>query len=163
MWQCGTIQVDPSTPERLGATYIDENGEKQVPYMLHRAMLGSLERFLGILLEEYAGKLPLWLAPIQAVIMNVSDAQADFCVEIDNKLKKCGFRTEIDLRNEKIGFKIREHTLAKVPYQLIIGDKEVAGSGFALRAHDGSQTESMNFDQLVDYLNDEIARKRKQV
>lgn len=162
VWQCGTIQVDPSTPERLGATYIDENGEKQVPYMLHRAMLGSLERFLGILLEEYAGKLPLWLAPVQVAIMNISDAQRDFCLEIDKKLKKYGFRTEIDLRNEKIGFKIREHTLAKVPYQLIIGDKEVAGSCFALRAHDGSQTESMNFDQLASYLNDEIARKRKQ-
>ncbi len=161
VWQCGTIQVDRSTPERLGATYIDEQGTKQVPYMLHRAMLGSLERFLGILIEEYAGKLPLWLSPIQLVIMNISDAQAEFCVEIENKLKKCGFRTQIDLRNEKIGFKIREHTLAKAPYQLIVGDKEVAGGGFALRAHDGSQTESMDFDQLVGYLNDEIVRKHK--
>ncbi|MDF1654987.1 MAG: threonine--tRNA ligase [Coxiellaceae bacterium] len=161
VWQCGTIQVDPSTPARLGATYIAEDGSKQVPYMLHRAMLGSLERFLGILLEEHAGKLPLWLAPIQLVIMNVSDAQADFCVELDKKLKKYGFKVRLDLRNEKIGFKIREHTLAKVPYQLIIGDKEVAGGEFALRAHDGSQVEGQSLDQLIAYLQAEIDRKHK--
>ncbi|MDF1797153.1 MAG: threonine--tRNA ligase [Coxiellaceae bacterium] len=161
VWQCGTIQVDPSTPSRLGATYIAEDGSKQVPYMLHRAMLGSLERFLGILLEEHAGKLPLWLAPIQLVVMNVSDAQADFCIELDKKLKKYGFKVRLDLRNEKIGFKIREHTLAKVPYQLIIGDKEVAGEDFALRAHDGSQVEGQSFERLVDYLQAEIDRKHK--
>jgi threonyl-tRNA synthetase len=159
VWQCGTIQVDPSTPERLGATYIAEDGSKQVPYMLHRAMLGSIERFLGILLEEHAGKLPLWLAPVQLVISNISDNQADFATKLANKLKKMAFRVKTDLRNEKIGFKIREHTLAKVPYQLIVGEKEMAEGVFALRKRTGEQTEAMNFDILTAFLQSEVDNK----
>jgi threonyl-tRNA synthetase len=159
IWQCGTIQVDTSMPERLGASYIAEDGSKQVPYMLHRAMLGSLERFMGILLEEHAGKLPLWLAPVQVVVSNITDSQADFCRELVADLQKNGFRAQLDLRNEKIGFKIRHHTLAKVPYQIIVGDREVAGEGMALRAHNGQQTEAMSQAELIDYLKAEVESK----
>ncbi len=115
MWQCGTLQLDYAMPERLEAYYIAEDGSKKVPVMLHRAILGSLERFIGILLEHYAGKLPVWLAPTQAVVMNITDKQADYAEEITLKLKKHGLRVKSDLRNEKIGFKIREHTLATCP------------------------------------------------
>ncbi len=121
VWQCGTIQVDFSMPGRLGAEYVGEDGNKHVPVMLHRAVLGSIERFIGILLEHYAGRLPLWLAPKQVVVMNIADRQADYAKELVKKLKKHGIRAILDLRNEKIGFKIREQTLALIPYQVIFG------------------------------------------
>lgn len=133
VWQCGTVQVDFSMPKRLGAHYIDIEGFKKTPVMIHRAILGSFERFLGILLEEYSGKLPLWLAPIQVVIMNITDQQADYVEEIVENLQNLGIRSISDLRNKKIGFKIREHTIARVPYQVIIGDREVADKTLAVR------------------------------
>ncbi len=120
VWQCGTMQVDFSMPGRLDAMYIAADNSKQVPVMLHRAILGSLERFIGILIEEYAGAMPLWLAPTQAMVMNITDRQAEYVEKVAGTLKKQGFRAEIDLRNEKIGFKIREHTLARVPYLLVV-------------------------------------------
>ena len=125
VWQCGTMQVDFSMPSSLEAQFINEAGERETPVMLHRAALGSFERFIGILIENYAGAMPPWLAPIQAVIINITDKQADYCQQIHKKLENIGLRTRLDLRNEKVGFKIREHTLGKVPYLLIIGDKEV--------------------------------------
>ena len=124
VWQCGTIQLDFMLPERLGAQFVDEDGERKTPVMLHRAILGSFERFVGILIEHYAGAMPPWLSPKQVSILNITDSQAEYCTEIAEKLKAAGFRADADLRNEKIGFKIREHTLHKVPFQLVVGDKE---------------------------------------
>src|SRR3990167_7393327 len=125
MWQCGTMQVDFALPERLDAAYADEKGEKKVPVMLHRAILGSFERFLGILIEHYAGHFPLWLAPVQMVVMNITDKQRDYVDNLVKKLQNAGFRVVADLRNEKVGFKIREHTIARVPFQLVAGDREM--------------------------------------
>ncbi len=133
VWQLGTIQVDFSMPERLGAQYVAEDGSKKVPVMLHRAILGSVERFLGILIEHYAGRFPLWLAPIQVVVMNITDRQHEYVVQVVEKLKKSGFRAALDLRNEKIGFKIREHTIARIPYQVVIGDREVEEGTITVR------------------------------
>ena len=162
MWQCGTLQLDPCMPERLGATYIAEDGSKKTPYMLHRAIFGSIERFMGVLIENYAGDFPLWLAPTQLVVMSITDKHHAYCEELVKKLKKHGFRVNLDLRNEKIGFKIREHTLAKIPCQLVIGDLEVEKESFALRLKDGNQLPEMSFDQLVSFLkkhNDEKTRQ----
>lgn len=156
VWQCGTIQVDFSMPERLGATYIAEDGSKNPPVMLHRAMLGSMERFIGILLEHYSGNLPLWLAPIQVVIMNISESQAQYCVKIEESLKKNGIRAKADLRNEKIGFKIREHTISRVPYQLVIGDRELQDDIVAVRTQTGENLGAMTLTELVDRLRIEI-------
>src|SRR5699024_6581609 len=125
VWQCGTIQVDFSMPGRLGAEYVAEDGERRVPVMLHRAILGSIERFIGVLIEHYAGDLPLWLAPVQAVVMNITDAQADYVHELTNTLNQRGFRVESDLRNETIGYHRRARTLEKIPYLLVVGDREV--------------------------------------
>lgn len=163
VWQCGTIQLDPCMPERLGASYIAEDGSKQTPYMLHRAFLGSIERFIGVLLEEYGGDLPLWLAPVQLVVMSISDKHAAFCQELVEKLKKHGFRVNLDLRNEKIGFKIREHTLAKVPCQLVVGDQEVEKGQFALRLKDGSKLPEMSFDELAAFLQKHVDNKARQI
>lgn len=163
VWQCGTIQVDFSMPDRLGAGYIAEDGSKVIPVMLHRAMMGSTERFLGILLEEYAGKLPLWLAPIQVVIMSITDRQHDYCEKIVKKLKNLGIRVISDLRNEKIGFKIREHTIARVPYQLVIGDREVADETVAVRSPSKEQTATMSFDQFVHNVQVEVDAKTSSV
>ena len=163
VWQCGTLQLDSSMPERLGATYIAEDGSKQMPYLLHRALLGSLERFIGILIEEYGGDLPLWLAPQQLVIMSISDKHHAFCEELAQKLKKHGFRVKLDLRNEKIGFKIREHTLAKIPCQLVIGDQEVEKGQFAMRLKDGSKLDEMSYDELVAFLDKHIDEKTKKL
>ena len=124
VWQCGTMQVDFSMPGRLGAEYVDEDNTRQTPVMLHRAILGSLERFIGILIENYAGAMPLWLAPVQVAIANISEAQADYAEAVAQTLKKQGFRVDSDLRNEKITYKIREHSLQKIPYVLVVGDKE---------------------------------------
>ncbi len=159
MWQCGTLQLDYAQPARLDAYYIAEDGSKKTPVMLHRAILGSLERFMGILLEHYAGKMPVWLAPVQAVVMNITDKQADFALEVTRKLKKHGLRVKSDLRNEKIGFKIREHTIEHVPYLLVIGDREVESRSISVRSQDGSDLGSMSTDQFFDLMSTEIERR----
>jgi threonyl-tRNA synthetase len=159
MWQCGTLQLDYAQPERLEAYYIAEDGSKKTPVMLHRAILGSLERFLGILIEHYAGKMPLWLAPVQAVVMNITDKQADYAQELTRELKKHGLRVKSDLRNEKIGFKIREHTIEHVPYLLVIGDREVESRSISVRSQDGSDLGSMSVEQLVSRMSADIARR----
>ncbi|MGD8803944.1 MAG: threonine--tRNA ligase [Gammaproteobacteria bacterium] len=158
-WQCGTMQVDFSMPGRLDAHYIAEDGSKQVPVMLHRAILGSLERFIGILIEEHEGKFPLWLAPVQAVIMNITDNQAEFAKIVKQSLAEQGFKVELDLRNEKIGFKIREHTLQRVPYMLVIGDRELETNTVAVRTRSGEDLGSMSVDDLAARLSDEIASR----
>jgi len=157
VWQCGTIQVDFSMPGRLDAHYIAEDGSKQVPVMLHRAILGSLERFIGILIEHHAGAFPLWLAPVQAVVMDITDRQADYVQKVKKTLQKHGLRVNADLRNEKIGFKIREHTLQKVPYMLVVGDREVENSTVAVRTRSGEDLGSLTIDDLVAKLTEEVA------
>ena len=152
VWQCGTIQVDFSMPGRLEAEYVGEDGLKHTPVMLHRAILGSLERFIGILIEEHAGDFPLWLAPIHAVVMGITDRQHDFIKDVADKLKKRGLRVNTDLRNEKIGFKIREHTLQKVPYQLVVGDKEMENGTIAVRTRMGKDLGEMSVDELAEQL-----------
>ncbi|MGL5743332.1 MAG: threonine--tRNA ligase [Legionella sp.] len=159
IWQCGTIQVDFSMPGRLEATYIAEDGSKQTPVMVHRAILGSFERFMGILIEHYAGKFPLWLAPTQAVVLTISEKQNDYAEKVTRILQKRGIRANFDLRNEKIGFKIREHTLQKVPYLLVIGDKEVESGQVAVRSLEGVDLGVMTIDTICDTLTHEIARK----
>ena len=157
VWQCGTIQVDFSMPGRLDASYIDHEGNKQVPVMLHRAILGSLERFIGILIEESAGLLPLWLAPVQAVVINITDDQAEFVSEVEETLKKQGFRVESDLRNEKIGFKIREHTIQRIPYILVVGNREVEGGAVSVRTQKGEDLGSMTVEAFTDLMNKEVS------
>jgi threonyl-tRNA synthetase len=159
IWQCGTIQVDFSMPERLEASYIAEDGSKQTPVMLHRAILGSFERFMGILIEHYAGKLPLWLSPVQAAVLTISEKQNDYAEKVTKILQKRGIRANFDLRNEKIGFKIREHTLQKVPYLLVIGDKEVESGQVAVRSREGLDLGVMTIDTICDTLAHEIVRK----
>ncbi len=159
VWQCGTIQVDFSMPGRLDAHYIAEDGSKQVPVMLHRAILGSLERFIGILIENFAGAFPLWLAPVQAVVMNITDRQAEFVAEIEQFLKNQGIRLKTDLRNEKIGFKIREHTLHRTPYMLVIGDREVEERTVAVRTRTGEDLGSMSMEAFAELLHEEIANR----
>ena len=162
VWQCGTMQVDFSMPGRLGATYVAEDGSKQVPVMLHRAIFGSFERFLGILIEEYAGAFPAWLAPVQAVVANITDNQADYALEVTENLKKAGFKAISDLRNEKIGFKIREHTISRIPYILVIGDREVEQRQVAVRTLGGEDLGSMALEDFVEQLQrvcDQRSRK----
>jgi len=158
VWQCGTIQVDFSMPGRLGAEYVASDGSKQTPVMLHRAILGSLERFIGVLLEEYAGALPIWLAPIQAVILNITDQQADYAKTVEAHLLKNGFRVIADLRNEKIGLKIREHTLQKVPYLLIVGGREVENKQVAVRLQKGKDQGAMSLDAFTEQLRADVIR-----
>jgi len=159
VWQCGTMQVDFSMPDRLGAAYVDEHGEKQVPVMLHRAILGSVERFIGVLIEHYAGNLPVWLAPVQVQVLNITDAQAEYAESVARRLQKLGFRAECDLRNEKIGFKIREQTLAKVPYLLVVGDREKQDGTVAVRQRDGADLGSMRLEAFADRLGQWNARR----
>jgi len=156
VWQCGTAQVDFSMPGRLDASFIDEQGDKQTPVMIHRAILGSLERFIGILIEEHAGKLPLWLSPIQTILMGITDKQAEYVQDFAKKLENVGIRAESDLRNEKIGFKIREHTLNRIPYILVAGDREVEAQTIAVRTREGEDLGAMSFDELVTKLKTEI-------
>jgi len=158
-WQCGTIQADFSMPGRLDAEYVAEDNARHVPVMLHRAILGSLERFIGILIENYAGALPLWLAPVQLVVMNISEGQADYARQIALELKAAGLRVEIDLRNEKIGFKIREHSLQKLPYQVVLGDKEMAAGLVAVRDRAGKDLGQMSVDAFVTLLREGIAAR----
>jgi threonyl-tRNA synthetase len=163
VWQLGTIQLDFSMPGRLGAHYIDENGNKQVPVMLHRAILGSLERFIGILIEHYAGALPLWLAPIQAVVLNITDRQAGYAREIEESLINQGLRVKSDLRNEKIGYKIREHTIQRVPYLLVVGDRELETGTVAVRTREGRDLGPVRRETLGDGLKTEIASRGRTV
>jgi len=158
-WQCGTIQVDFSMPGRLDAHYIAEDNSKQVPVMIHRAILGSMERFIGILIEHYAGLLPVWLSPVQAVVMNITDRQADYVQEVTKTLRDKGFRVDSDLRNEKIGYKIREHTLRRVPYLLVVGDREVEERRLAVRDRTGQDMGSLDLDALSGVLSEAIASR----
>ncbi len=155
-WQCGTIQVDFSMPGRLGAEFVDEDNTRKVPVMLHRAILGSLERFIGILVENHAGALPLWLAPVQMVVMNISQAQEEYAGKVVDNLRALGFRVQSDLRNEKITYKIREHSLQKLPYQLIIGDKEMAAGLVAVRNRQGEDLGQMSVEALIERFRAEL-------
>jgi threonyl-tRNA synthetase len=158
-WQCGTLQVDLNMPGRLGAHYIGEDGQKHTPVMLHRAMFGSLERFTGILIEHFAGKLPTWLAPVQAVVMNITDGQAEYVRSITESLKNQGLRVTSDLRNEKVGFKIREHTLQRVPYLLVAGDREAGSNSLAVRTRNGKDLGAMPVETLATKLAEEVASR----
>ena len=159
VWQCGTIQVDFSMPGRLDATYVAEDGSRQVPVMIHRAILGSLERFIGILIENYAGDLPFWLAPVQAVLLNITDQQADYVDSMQEMLKNQGFRVISDLRNEKIGFKIREHTLAHIPFMLVAGNREVNANQLAVRTRSGKDLGSMDIKAVEDLFAERNMRR----
>ncbi|WP_271271149.1 threonine--tRNA ligase [Aliamphritea hakodatensis] len=163
VWQCGTIQVDFSMPGRLNAQFVNEAGERETPVMLHRAILGSFERFIGILIENSAGALPTWLAPEQVAIMNITDKQADYCREIEEKLQDLGFFAKADLRNEKIGFKIREHTISKVPYLLVVGDKEVETGTVAVRTRTGEDLGTLSIAEFCDHLGQDVASKGRKV
>jgi threonyl-tRNA synthetase len=160
VWQCGTIQVDFSTPGRLGATYIAEDSSRQVPVMLHRAILGSLERFIGILIEQHAGTFPLWLSPIQAVVLSITDRQAEYAAKVAHDFEKQGFRIKIDLRNEKIGFKIREHSMQRIPYLIIIGDKELENQVITVRSQKGEDLGSLSINEFSQRLRHEIEDKK---
>ncbi len=159
IWQLGTIQLDFSMPERLGASYIAEDNSKKVPVMLHRAILGSLERFIGILIEHYAGALPLWLAPVQAVLLNITDRQSEYLQKCLKSLRNNGFRVESDLRNEKIGFKIREHTLMRVPYLLVVGDREMEEGTVAVRTRGGEDLGAMPIEAFIERMNSEVTQR----
>jgi threonyl-tRNA synthetase len=163
-WQCGTIQVDYNTAERLGGEYVDANSARVAPVMLHRAIVGSLERFIGILIENHAGALPLWLAPTQVVAMNVTEHQAAYVSEVVNKLKAAGIRVEADLRNEKISYKIRQHSVQKTPYQLILGDKEIAANTVTARVSDGKgggeNLPAMSIDEFILRINRQVSAKQ---
>ncbi len=158
-WQCGTIQVDFSMPVRLEAEYVAEDNTRKVPVMLHRAILGSLERFIGMLIENHAGALPLWLAPVQVSVLNISEGQSEYALKVEQALKKQGFRVQADLRNEKITYKIREHSVQKVPYIVVIGDKERDANTVAVRARGNVDLGVMSVDSLVERLREEIADK----
>jgi len=163
VWQCGTLQLDFALPGRLGAEYVAEDNTRRTPVMLHRAILGSLERFIGILIEHYAGAMPAWLAPVQAVVMNISEAQGAHVAGVAETLRKAGFRAIADLRNEKISYKIREHSLQKLPFQLVIGDKEVASQLVAVRSRKGEDLGQMPLDAFLSLLNGEIMKKGRAV
>ncbi len=157
-WQCGTIQVDFSMPGRLDAQYVAEDGSRQTPVMLHRAILGSFERFIGILIEHHEGRMPLWLAPVQAVAMNITDHQADYVRQVEKTLNEQGLRAISDLRNEKIGFKIREHTLQRIPYLLVVGDREVERGEVAVRSRGGEDLGAMSIEAFAEMTREQIAR-----
>lgn len=159
VWQCGTLQLDFLLPGRLGAQYVAEDGSRKHPVMLHRAILGSFERFIGILIEHYAGDFPAWLAPQQAAVLNITDNQAEFCREVEKTLNEMGYRAQADLRNEKIGFKIREHTLHKTPYLLVIGDREVESHTVAVRTREGKDLGSMTVTEFAEFLAAAVAQR----
>ncbi|TAH11709.1 MAG: threonine--tRNA ligase [Curvibacter sp.] len=158
-WQCGTIQVDPNLPERLDAEFVGEDGARHRPIMLHRAIVGSLERFIGILIEESAGALPAWLAPVQVAVLNITDAQADYCRSVAKTLQNQGLRVNLDLRNEKITYKIREHSMQKLPYLIVIGDKEMAAGAVAVRARGGQDLGAMPLEAFIQRISSDIANK----
>jgi threonyl-tRNA synthetase len=156
LWQCGTIQLDFNLPERLGAEYVAEDNSRRHPVMLHRAIVGSMERFIGILIEHYAGAMPAWLSPVHAMVLNISDAQADYVTKVVEELKKCGLRAESDLRNEKITYKIREHSLQRLPYLLVVGDREMQSGQVAVRTRKGEDLGSMPVQAFIERLQAEI-------
>jgi len=162
-WQCGTLQVDPNLPARLGASYIGDDSAKHVPVMLHRAMFGSLERFIGILIEHHAGKLPTWLSPVQAVITGITEKQSNYITEVAENLRNQGLRVETDLRNETLGFKIREHIIKRVPYVLVAGDREVEGRTLAVRTRSGKDLGAIELGKLASLLSDEVASRGRLV
>lgn len=162
VWQCGTIQVDPNMPERLDAEFVNEHGERETPVMLHRAILGSFERFLGMLIEHYAGWMPVWLAPQQVAVMNITDKQADACESVVQTLRAAGLRAISDLRNEKIGFKIREKTLERIPYMLVLGDKEVESGSVNVRTREGENLGVMSVEAFIELVQTAIAQKGRQ-
>ena len=162
-WQCSTIQLDFNLPERFQMEYVAADGERKRPIMIHRALLGSLERFFGILIEHYEGRFPPWLAPVQAVVLNITDRQAEYADSAVKSLRNQGFRVESDLRNEKIGFKIREHTLQRVPFLLVAGDREKEAGTLAVRSRSGEDLGSMSFDDIAGYLGREVARRGRSV
>ncbi|MDE0925807.1 MAG: threonine--tRNA ligase [Methylophilaceae bacterium] len=159
LWQCGTVQLDANLPERLGAEYVDEDNSRKRPVILHRAIVGSMERFMGILIENYAGAMPTWLSPVQAMVLNISDGQADYVAQVVEKLKKSGIRCNFDLRNEKITYKIREHSLQKLPYLLVVGDKEVQAGCVAVRTRAGEDLGSMPIEAFIERIKSDIASK----
>ena len=159
VWQCGTIQVDFSMPERLNASYIDISGRKQTPVMLHRAILGSFERFIGILIENYSGNFPTWLAPLQIIIMGITDRNNKACIKLKKILIDYGFRAEIDIRNEKVGFKIREHTIQRIPFLVIIGDKEEENNEISVRTREGEDLGKLSVDNFISIVDKSISKK----
>ena len=159
IWQCGTIQLDFNLPKRLGAEYIDEDNSKKHPVMLHRVIVGSMERFIGILIEHYAGLMPLWLAPIQVILLNIADAHKPYTEKLKSRFEENGVRCESDLRNEKITYKIREHSIQRIPYLVVIGDREVQEQQVTVRAHNGDDLGSMSFDSFLDKLKKDIDNK----
>jgi threonyl-tRNA synthetase len=159
MWQCGTIQLDPNLPERLGAEYVAEDNTRQRPIMLHRAIVGSMERFLGILIENFAGAMPVWLSPVQVMVLNISDNQADYVRQVVENLKKNGIRCDFDLRNEKITYKIREHSLQKMPYLIVVGDKEMQNGHVAVRTRKGEDLGAMSVDAFVARVQQDIKNR----
>jgi threonyl-tRNA synthetase len=159
VWQCGTVQLDFALPARFECAYVGEDNEKHVPVMIHRAILGSLERFLGILIEEYAGHFPVWLAPNQVVVMNITDRQAGYVETVTRQLRASGVRATSDLRNEKIGFKIREHTLSRVPYLLVCGDKEVEAGDVAVRTRRGVDLGRLSVDAFCAHVREAITTR----
>jgi threonyl-tRNA synthetase len=162
-WQCGTVQLDFSMPRRLEAQYVAEDGSRQTPVMIHRAILGSLERFIGVLIEHYAGVLPLWIAPVQAAVLTITDRQRDYAERVRKRLQERGFRVVSDLRNEKIGYKIREHTLQRVPYLLIVGDREMETQTVAVRTRAGKDLGDLTLDELAQRFADEVASRGRSV
>ncbi|HEY7986150.1 MAG TPA: threonine--tRNA ligase [Methylophilaceae bacterium] len=159
LWQCGTIQLDFNLPVRLGAEYVDEDSARKPPVMLHRAILGSMERFIGILIENHAGAMPLWLAPVQVVVMNITSAQAEYVQNVVSQMQQLGFRVQSDLRNEKISYKIREHSLQRIPYQLVAGDREMQSGQLAVRTRKGEDLGSMPLQALLDKLAAEVTNR----
>jgi threonyl-tRNA synthetase len=158
-WQCGTMQVDFSMPERLDAEYVGEDGGRHRPVMLHRAIVGSLERFIGILIEQHAGALPAWLAPVQVSVLNITDSQADYASEVAKTLRNQGLRVDLDLRNEKITYKIREHSMQKPPFILVVGDKERAAGAVAVRARGNQDLGAMPLEAFIERITKDIADK----
>ena len=162
-WQCGTVQVDFSMPERLGAKFVGDDGERHVPVMIHRAILGSMERFIGILIEHHAGRFPAWLAPIQAIALSITEHHGSWATEVAEILKNQGFRCDADLRNEKIGLKIREHTLQRIPYLLVIGEREMGHRTVAVRAQSGADLGEMSVEHFIDRLREEVAQRGQSI
>jgi len=160
LWQCGTIQLDPNLPARLDAEYVAEDNTRKIPVMLHRAIVGSMERFIGILIEHHAGNFPLWLAPVQVVVMNITDNQAEYAQKVCDAMRQEGLRVTADLRNEKITYKIREHSLQKLPYQLIVGDKEMAAGVVAVRTRSGQDLGQMPLDVFIARIKEAVALRK---
>jgi threonyl-tRNA synthetase len=157
-WQCATIQCDFTLPERFELTYVGADGEKHRPVMLHRVILGSIERFIGVLIEHYTGNFPLWISPVQAIVVNVTDAQAGYVQKVEAQLREAGVRVQADLRNEKLGFKIREAQMNKIPYMLVVGDREMAEGKVTPRFRDGTSLDAMSVEEFVNYLAAETKR-----